>query len=66
MKSKSCLTNLLEYLEVLTKLVNEGHSVDVVYLDFTKAFDKVPHRRLLLKMKAHGIDGRCWSGRRHG
>jgi hypothetical protein len=58
MKSKSCLTNLLEYLEVLTKLVNEGHAVNVMYLDFAKAFDKVPHRRLLLKMKAHGIEGK--------
>ena len=29
--------------------------VDVVYLDFQKAFDKVPHQRLLLKLKAHGI-----------
>ena len=58
MQSKSCLTNLLEYLEVLTKLVDEGHSVDVVYLDFAKAFDKVPHRRLLQKMKAHGIVGK--------
>jgi hypothetical protein len=64
MKSKSCLTNLLEYLEVLTKLVDEGHSVDVVYLDFAKAFDKVPHQRLLMKMKAHGIDGKVveWVG----
>ena len=30
-------------------------NVDVVYLDFQKAFDKVPHQRLLLKLKAHGI-----------
>ena len=29
--------------------------MDVVYLDFQKAFDKVPHRRLLLKLKVHGI-----------
>ena len=29
--------------------------MDVVYLDFQKAFDKVPHQRLLLKLKAHGI-----------
>ena len=34
---------------------DEGKSVDVVYLDFSKAFDKVPHRRLLAKMEAHGI-----------
>ena len=41
MQRKSCLTNLLEYLEVLTKLVDEGHSIDIVYLDFAKAFDVV-------------------------
>ena len=29
--------------------------MDVVYLDFQKAFDKVPHQRLILKLKAHGI-----------
>ena len=29
----------------------------VIYLDFQKAFDKVPHRRLLMKLQAHGIDG---------
>ena len=29
--------------------------MDVVYLDFQKAFDKMPHKRLLLKLKAHGI-----------
>ena len=57
MKSKSCLTNLPEYLETLTKLVAEGHNVDVIYLDFVKVFDQVLHQRLLRKMKAHGIIG---------
>ena len=42
MSGRSCLTNLLEYLEALTKWVDSGESVDVVYLDFAKAFDKVP------------------------
>ena len=32
-----------------------GSPVDIIYLDFQKAFDKVPHQRLLLKLKAHGI-----------
>ena len=64
MKSKSCLTNLLEYLEALTKLVDEGHSVDVVYCDFAKAFDKIAIRRLLVKIEAHGMKGRVleWVG----
>ena len=47
---RSCLTNLLEFLEVITKLIDEGHSVDIVFLDFSKAFDKVPHVRLMSKV----------------
>ena len=35
--------------------VDDGSPVDVVYLDFQKAFNKVPHERLLLKLKVHGI-----------
>ena len=52
---RSTVTNLLEFLEVITKLVDEGHDVDIVFLDFSKAFDKVPHARLLSKVRAHGI-----------
>ena len=44
-----------QYLVFLKKLQSDGSPVDVVYLDFQKAFDKVPHQRLLLKLKAHGI-----------
>ena len=43
LQAKSCLTNLLCFLEEITKWVNDGSSVDVIYLDFQKAFDKVPH-----------------------
>ena len=43
------------FLEEITKWVDDGLPVDVVYLDCQKAFDKVPHQRLLLKLKAHGI-----------
>ena len=38
--------------------MDKGEPVDVVYLDFQKAFDKVPHRRLVGKIRAHGIGGR--------
>ena len=55
LKAKSCLTNLLSFFEEITKWVDDGSPVDVVYLDFQKAFDKVPHQRVLLKLKAHGV-----------
>ena len=54
-KARPCLTNILCFLEDVTKWVDEGSPVDIIYLDFKKAFDKVPHQRLLLKLKAHGI-----------
>ena len=52
---KPCLTNMLCFLEEITKWIDVGSPVDIIYLDFQKAFDKVPHQRLLLKLKAHGI-----------
>ena len=57
MKNKSCTTNLLEFLDRVTTLIDQGDSVDVIYLDFSKAFDKVPKNRLLDKIKAHNIRG---------
>jgi len=56
-KNKSCLTNVLVVLEEVTNYTDSGYPVDVIYLDFQKAFDKVPHRRLIMKLEAHGIDG---------
>eukprot|EP00061_Rhincodon_typus_P004111 g21775.t1 len=53
---KSCLTNLLEFVEDVTSQVDNGESVDVVYLYFEKAFDKIPRKRLVRKDKAHGIE----------
>ena len=38
-----------------TKVVDNGGCVDTVYMDFMKAFDKVPHRRLMEKLRAHGF-----------
>ena len=44
LKAKSCLTNLSGFLEEITKWVDDGSPVDVIYLDFQKVFDKVPHQ----------------------
>ena len=50
-----CVTNLLTFLDDLTKIIDEGGCVDVIYLDFCKAFDNVLHQRLLLKLQMHGL-----------
>ena len=53
---RSCVTQLLDTLDIWTKCIDDGGSVDAIYMDYQKAFDSVPHRRLLSKIKAHGID----------
>ncbi|GAB0181750.1 hypothetical protein GRJ2_000640300 [Grus japonensis] len=62
MKGRSCSTNLISFHDKVTHLVDEGKAVDVVYLDFRKAFDTVSHTILLEKMAIHGLDGctLCW------
>ena len=49
MRNRSCLTNILEFLDL------SGVPVDVIYLDIQKAFDKVAHRKLLHKLVTYGI-----------
>ena len=58
MKHRSCLTNILESLEAWTKALDEGYGIDLIYLNYRKAFDTVPHARLIEKLKSLGISGK--------
>jgi len=51
-----CLSNLISFCDRVTRLVDKGRAVDVVYLGFSKAFDMVSHSILLGKMAARGLD----------
>lgn len=54
-KAILCLTNLIYYLGQVKKLMDEGHTVDIIFCNFAKAFDKVPEMRLLEKLEVHGV-----------
>ena len=54
-KGKSCITNLLMSLDDWIQALDEGKDIDVIYMDFMKAFDSVPHKRLLVKLSRYGI-----------
>eukprot|EP00111_Clytia_hemisphaerica_P017523 TCONS_00051874-protein len=49
------VTQLLNYLDACTEDIGNGKAVDAIYFDFAKAFDSVPHQRLLIKLEAYGI-----------
>ena len=57
-KNHSCETQLILTVEDLGRNVDNGDQMDMLILDFSKAFEKVPHRRLLSKLQFYGIQGK--------
>ncbi len=55
--NRSCMTQLLCVMEDWTKWLDSSKCIDTFFLDFQKAFDSVPHERLLSKLAAYGISG---------
>jgi hypothetical protein len=70
MPKKSTVSNLLEYMEEVTKILDFGDPVDSIYIDYAKCFDKISHRHLVLKISKYGITGKVlhwlenWLGNR--
>ncbi|XP_065654784.1 uncharacterized protein LOC136081398 [Hydra vulgaris] len=56
-QNKGCLTNLLETFDVITTEIEDDYTVDILFQDFEKPFDKVPHHRLIYKISNYGIKG---------
>ena len=54
-KNKSCTQQLLSCRNVWTSQLDQGECLDVVYIDFSKAFDSVSHEKLLYKLSNYGL-----------
>ena len=55
-KGRSTVLQLLNLIDSWTSSLENGGQIDVIYTDFEKAFDKVPHLRLLYKLQSYGIN----------
>ena len=56
MKGRSCLTNLISFYDKMTRLLDKGKAIHIIYLDFQKAFDTITHRILIEKLAVRGLD----------
>jgi hypothetical protein len=63
-KGRSCVEQLIELIDDWTEQLDNRNAIDAIYLDFQKAFDTVPHQRLINKLQSYGICGNIlgWIG----
>ena len=54
-KLRSCVTQLVQHVHSLAETLDSGGQTDVIYLDMAKAFDRVPHEKLLYKLEMLGL-----------
>ena len=57
----SCTTQLIAFIEDVSHALDHQKQVDIILLDFSKAFDTVPHQRLLSKLKHYGITNEIYN-----
>ena len=60
-EGRYCVIQLLNTVDIWTRPLDDSVPIDAVYLDFAKAFDSVPHRRLLIKLEGYDIKGKVLS-----
>ena len=53
----SCQTQLIDFVDEIQQSINDRQQTDLIFIDFSKVFDTVPHTRLLNKLKFYGIRG---------
>jgi hypothetical protein len=54
---RNCVTQLIEVFDTIGNLLDRGKQIDVLYLDMSKAYDKMSHKRLLLRLRDFGFSG---------